>query len=160
MPILAVAAVACSGLDPYLQPQPESSFATIVDQPYKLFASEYVDILSVDRQRVVRESHVESSGIDESKLPEDCSPKAIVLSPGIRKIETRACKSWFDLSRILEWGGAWHCGRAVLRLEAEAGTRYRVRGSVSKQGEYAELWIEYLNFGRIVAGKTRVDLED
>jgi len=149
---LAAAGPACSTLAPYTPPESTETFATIVDQPYDFdslqpadffrldFSSpELVEIHSIDRMQISRKSRNQPD-------------RHIVLKPGIRKLEVRACKSWFDLTRMFDLRGGWHCGRTVLRLEAQAGLDYRVSASFSKEDRIADLWIEDVASQEIIAG--------
>jgi len=110
-----------------------------MDQPHEFGEFEFIDVLSIDRLRIDRDSRRNAD-------------KKIAMEPGVRKVEVWACRYWLDLGDFFFPFDAWDCGRAVLRLEAEPGADYRVSARFSKKNKNARLWIVDVASQEIVAG--------
>ena len=156
--LFAALATSCSTLEPYRAPNTITEYATIEDHPYRLGSiKDYDYVVSIDRKSVDSMSRGIAEGLYErSNLPGPVAANAIMLEVGVHKLEVRACKAFFELEHIFEIGGAWHCGRAVLRLDVMAGVHYRLAGSVNGEDDYAGLWIENARSHEKVAGPVRV----
>lgn len=150
--------IGCSSLEAYRLPENIDEIATIEDKEPQIGSLNYFYVMSIDRKRIDSRSR----GIPSSRLgknlralgdPEDWIP----LRVGLRKLEVIVCKYSPDVLDLLSFSG-WHCGHAVLPLVVESGVHYRLGGSVNKQEDYAELWIEDANSGRTVLDVTRVPI--
>ena len=151
---------ACSSLEPYRLPENTNPIATIEDKERRIGSFDFNQVMSINRKRVDSESRgIPSHRLDESSDalgdPEDWIP----LRAGLRKLEVQICKYSPGVLDLLSFSG-WHCGHAVLPLAAESGAHYRLCGSVNKQGDYAEIWIEDARSGKTIVDIIHVPIED
>jgi len=155
--LFSMLVASCSSLEPYRAPMTTSEYATIEDHPYRLGSTkDYDHVVSIDRKSVDSVSRgIAKELYEKSNLPESVAANAIMLEVGVHKLEVRACKAFFELEHVFEIGGAWHCGRAVLRLEVMPGVHYRLAGSVNGEEDCADLWIENAKSHEKVAGPVR-----
>jgi len=133
---MLVAGCANVNMETYRIPDSIASYATIKDRPYSLGKTDTVQIISIERERVDRESR----GLPKAVASSDNDLKnVIVLATGVRKLHVRACKlnELFFESYL---GRLGMCASSVLRLEARPGFQYRVRAIVvTKKGDYADI---------------------
>lgn len=158
--VLSTISTACSSLEPYRLLESTNPIATIADKERRIGSFDFYEIMSIDRKRVDSESRgIPSNRLDESfdglGDPEDWIP----LRAGLRKLEAQVCKYSPGVQDLLSFSG-WYCGHAVLPLVAESGAHYRLYGSVNKQGDYAEIWIEDARSEKTVVDIIRVPIED
>ena len=154
--LLAAISVACSSLEPYRLPDNISEIGTLEDRKPRIGLRDYVHVMSIDRERINSASRGVSSVARDDGITETGNPRHwIPMRTGLRKLEVQACKFSPGLFDVLSFSG-WYCGHAVLPLNVEAGAHYRLHGSVNKQEEYAELWIEEVESGKTVSGIVRV----
>ena len=158
--ILSTVATACSSLKPYRLSENTGPIATIEDKEPRIGSFDFHQIMSIDRKRIDSESRGINSnrldeGFDAPGDPEDWIP----LRAGLRKLEVQVCKYSPGVLDLLSFSG-WYCGHAVLPLVAESGVHYRLRGSMNKQGNYAEIWIEDARSQKTVVDIIRVPIED
>jgi hypothetical protein len=83
----------------------------------------------------------------------------ILIECGLRKLHVQICKYSPDILDLLSGiaGGlsSWTCGHAVIRLDAENGRHYRIRGSINKKDDFSEFWIEDSETGHSVTHPVR-----
>lgn len=158
--LLAAISVACSSLEPYRLPENIGEIGTLEDEEPRFGSRHYVRVMSIDRKRIDSGSRgVASVAPDDTINGTGDSKDWIPMRTGLRKLEVQACKYSPSLLDALSWSG-WYCGHTVLPLTVEAGAHYRLHGSVNKQEDCAELWIEDAESGKTVVGIIRVPIEN
>lgn len=151
--LITAIATACSSLEPYRFTESSGETGTIEDKQARIGSLSFVEVKSIDRKRIDSGSRgIDSDNLDKTDRTLGNPDKWIPLRTGLRKLEVLVCGYEFP------WG--WSCGRSVLPLVVEPGTHYRLCGSVKKQEDYAELWIEDTRSGDTVVGIVRVPFED
>lgn len=156
----SVTATACSSLEPYRLPEDINNIATIEDKEPRIGSHNFVRVMSIDRKRIDSKSRgIPPSSLDESTNALGKSEDWIPLRAGLRKLEVQVCKYSPGILEVLFLSG-WYCGHAVLPLVVEPRAHYRLCGSVNKQEDYAELWIEDAELQKTIVEVIRVPIED
>ena len=148
---MLVASCASVNMEPYRVPDSIASYATIKDRPAILNASDYVEIVSIDRKRVDSKSRRVPQGVGSG---DNDIKNVIVLAVGVRKLHIRACKTPSTALSLLV--SVEFCASSVLRLEANPGYQYRARATVNEKDDYADFWIESIESGEKVTEPIRV----
>ena len=151
--LITAIATACSSLEPYRFTESSGEGGTIEDQQARIGKLSYMEVMSIDRKRIDSRSRgIDADSLDQNDRAPGNPDKWIPLRAGLRKLEVLVCRYKFP------WG--WSCGRSVLPLVVEPGTHYRLCGSVNKQEDHAELWIEDARSGKTVVDTVRVPVGD
>ena len=121
---------------------------------------EFVRIRSVDRLKIKypREGIPEYWVEEVADTPHILVSNAIIVTPGDHKLFIYACQQVLGVADafVVTFGGRCNCATTVIRLQADAGGRYKVGGSVSNDRNHADIWIKDLRAGDYVLPPTRI----
>ena len=160
----------CASKEYYSTPDNFVDYAIIDDQKYierdSWGAGSWARIVSVDRmevhkrRRLLTADVVKSLPDEEARNMEDIKGidimNAIPLSPGEHKLLVEVCETDANVLSAILMTPYMKCAKAVVRLNAEPHGRYLLGGSVSKNKDHADIWIDDLRDGSLAVEKVRV----